>query len=495
MTRTARWGIAIVTLTLLQGNTRIMFIRSKEAEELFDRGINYFRAGFFSAAIQEFKLVKKYEPDYPNIDYFLEAAQKKNNEISGKLANFIEENFDSEIQDLSEELTFDNSLNLGRQVESLLRQEKVRDALTLLEKAESIVPDSKPLLLLLASVHRRLGNLEEAEKTLQKALLIFPEDIEILNNLGNVFLARSYFKDAEDAFRAALRANPDDPRILNNFASLKMQTNQLDDAERHLKKALKLKPDWRKVKGNLHNLQSRMEALDAEIETLRKEFIEHPTYLDIGLALGKALFFRGYFSEAKSTLKNILKKNPHLIAAYFYLGTIHEMNEDHEAAIDYFREMVIRSGKEDRPEFLNFESLIKQEFLDEALTELKKIAVLDLDLAASRISLGIKYFEDCQWDDALRHFEEAIRINDSYPDAFYWVALTLIQLGEKTKAKKHLEKALELNPDYADAHFQLGMLLRPKAKKKAKTHLEKALSLNLRTSFANVANQILKQQK
>ncbi len=371
----------------------------------------------------------------------------------------------------------------------------MRQALKLLEDAEAIVPDSKPLLLLLANVQRRLAMLEEAEKTLQKALLIFPGDVDILNNLGNVFLARSFYIDAEDAFREALRHNPDDPRILNNIAALKMETSRLDDAERFLKRALKIRPQWQKVQQNLENLQTRMNALDQEIESLRREFHQHPTYLDIGLALGRTLFFRGYFSEAKSTLRNVLKKNPNLIAAYFYMGMVHEMNEDLETAIDYYREMVIRSGKDDRPEFLNFESLIKQEYLEEALVELKKIAVLDLDMAASRINLGIKYFEDCQWEGALRHFNEAVKINDSYPDAFYWLALSNIQLGNVAEAKMNLEKALELNPGYADAHFQLGMLLRSRAKKKAKSHLQKALSLHLRPSFASVAEQILKQQK
>jgi hypothetical protein len=58
-----------------------------------------------------------------------------------------------------------------------------------------------------------------------------------------------------------------------------------------------------------------------------------------------------------------------------------------------------------------------------------------------------------------------------------------------------LETALELNPDYADAHFQLGMLLRSKARKKARTHVVKALSLNLRPSFARIAQQLVDEQK
>ncbi len=472
-----------------------MFIRSKEAEELFDRGINYFRAGFFSAALNEFNQVKNIAPDYPNIDFIIEAAHKKNNEVAGQLSNFIEESFDDEIKELSDELTVENSSYLGPEVQALLKRGSFNEALKKLRQAEMIIPDSRPLLLLLGNTLRRLGMLSEAEKAMQRAMHAFPDDAEILNNLGNVYLAMSLYQDAEDAFRTALRLAPEDPRILNNLGALRMQTNNLDDAERLFRKALKIRPKWTVLARNLQNLQRRMQALEEEIEKLRAEFVAHPGYLDIGLALGKTLFFRGYYSEARSTLRSVLKKNPNLLAAWFYLATIYEITDDTEMAIDSFRAMVVRSGKTDAPEFVNFESLMKQEFFAEALAELKKIAILELDLASSRINLGIKYFEECQWDDALRHFEEAVQINDTYPDAFYWVALAKIQLNKPTAARECLEKAIELNPDYADAHFQLGLLLRAKAKKKARASFEKALSLNLRPSFARIAERILKEQK
>lgn len=472
-----------------------MIIKSKEAEELFDRGINYFRAGFYSSALTEFNQVKKLTPDYPNIDFILEAATKKNNEVAGQLSNFIEENFDSDIQELSEELTVENSSYLGPEVRALLKRGNFNEALKKLRQAEIVVPDSRPLLLLLGNTQRRLGLLSDAEKTLQRAMHAHPDDSEILNNLGNVYLALSMYPDAEDAFRAALRLSNDDPRILNNLGALRMQTHNLDDAERLFRKALKIRPNWATLSRNLHNLQRRIQALDEEIDKLRNEYLAHPNYLDIGLALGKTLFFRGYHSEARSTLRSVLKKNPGLLAAWFYLATICEIADDKEKAIECYREMVVRSGKEDTAEYLNFESLLKQEFFDEALMELKKVAILELDLASSRINLGIKYFEECLWSDALRHFEEAVKINDSYPDACYWVALTLIQMNKVPRAKEFLNKAIELNPDYADAHFQMGLLLNTRARKKARQHFEKALSLNLRPSFARIAERILNEQK
>ena len=110
-----------------------MIMKTKESEEIFDRGINYFRAGFYSSALSEFYQVKKIAPDYPNIDYIIEAAIKKNEEVAGQISNFIEENFDKEIQDLSEELTFENSSHLGPKIQTLLRQGKYNEALKALK--------------------------------------------------------------------------------------------------------------------------------------------------------------------------------------------------------------------------------------------------------------------------------------------------------------------------------------------------------------------------
>ena len=470
-------------------------MKSKESEEIFDRGINYFRAGFYTAALKEFYHVKNIAPDYPNIDYIIEAAVKKNDEVDGQISNFIDENFDKDIQELSTELTFENSSHLGPKVQRLLREGKFNAALTELKQAESIIPDSRPLLMLLGNTYRRLGMLNTAEAVLKRARVIYPDDSEILNNLGNIYLAKGMYAEAEDSFRTAMRSMPEDPRILNNLGVLRMHTNNLEDAEKLFRKASKLRPQWNTPKKNLEHLSIRIEALEASIEQIREEYNKHPTYLDIGLNLGKTLFFRGFYSEAKSVLKNILKKNPNILAAWFYMGSISEINNDLYNAIECYCEMVKRAHKDKTPEYINFENLRAQEFYEEAIAELKKVAVIELDLASSRINIGIKYFEDCQWEDALRHFEEAIRINGSYPDAFYWLALAQAQLKKTADAKESLKKAIELNPNYADAYFQLGLLLKSRAKKQAVEVFEKALSLNLRPSFAKIAEQFIKEQK
>ena len=376
-----------------------------------------------------------------------------------------------------------------------MKQGKFNEALKELKVAESIIPDSRPLIMLLGNTYRRLGMLDDAEQVLKRGRIVFPDDCELLNNLGNIYMAKGVYSEAEEAYRTAMRTMHEDPRILNNLGVLRMQTNNLDDAESLFRKASKLRPQWRTPLKNLDHLAKRMEILEKNIEQVREEYRKHPTYLDIGLNLGKSLFFRGFYSEAKSVLRGILKKNSNLLAAWFYLGSIYEINKDYDEAIECYCEIVERAKKNDTPEYANYKNLLEQGFTEEALAELKKIAVVEIDIASSRINLGIKYFEDCLWGDALRHFEEAMRMNNTYPDAYYWTALTLIQLKKTTRAKELLTKAIELNPNYADAYFQLGLLLRARAKKKAVEQFQKALTLNLRPSFAKIAEQFINEQK
>ncbi|HNW34196.1 MAG TPA: hypothetical protein PKM25_04640, partial [Candidatus Ozemobacteraceae bacterium] len=91
-------------------------MRPREAEEHFDRGIHYFRGGFYPAALHEFRMVQQLDPDYPNIAYIVEAARKKSDEVNGQLSTFIETAFDAEINELSRQLVIEGSGALGRQL-------------------------------------------------------------------------------------------------------------------------------------------------------------------------------------------------------------------------------------------------------------------------------------------------------------------------------------------------------------------------------------------
>ncbi len=67
-----------------------------------------------------------------------------------------------------------------------------------------------------------------------------------------------------------------------------------------------------------------------------------------------------------------------------------------------------------------------------------------------------------QREEAIEHFQQALRIRPDYAEAHYNLGLAFTQLGRIDQAIAHYQQALRINPDYAQAQTALARLLAPK---------------------------------
>jgi protein O-mannosyl-transferase len=77
----------------------------------------------------------------------------------------------------------------------------------------------------------------------------------------------------------------------------------------------------------------------------------------------------------------------------------------------------------------------------------------------ARNNLGEALEKKGQTDDAIRQYQEAIRLKPKNADAHYNLGNSLVKKGELDEAIRQFQEAIRLNPEYADAHNNLASAL------------------------------------
>jgi tetratricopeptide (TPR) repeat protein len=91
--------------------------------------------------------------------------------------------------------------------------------------------------------------------------------------------------------------------------------------------------------------------------------------------------------------------------------------------------------------------------------------------------LGVAAGMEGHFNEAVRHYSEALRLNSRYDKAHTNLGITFLMQGRTNDARAHFIKALELNPNSSKAHFNLGDVLAHEGKtEEAITHYRMALS-------------------
>ena len=105
--------------------------------------------------------------------------------------------------------------------------------------------------------------------------------------------------------------------------------------------------------------------------------------------------------------------------------------------------------------------------LEQALTESKTLLEkfpnsVFLHNIAGASNTGLK-----QFDNAIKSYKKAIKINPDFAEAYYNMAIAQKVIGEFEEAIKSYKKALKIKPNYFEAHYNLGNILSEKGDKKA----------------------------
>jgi len=96
---------------------------------------------------------------------------------------------------------------------------------------------------------------------------------------------------------------------------------------------------------------------------------------------------------------------------------------------------------------------------DEAVVHYQMALKINPDYADAHNNLGFSLRKQGQIDSAVAHFSQAIKLKPDFEKAHHNLGLAMYDLGRTDEAIKHFLQAIRIKPDYAEAHHSLGVAL------------------------------------
>ncbi len=233
---------------------------------------------------------------------------------------------------------------------------------------------------------------------------------------ASVWVAR-----AASAAQRALAIDPAQSPVHVSLARVYLTEGQLENAERHARLAVDLARD----SDDAHRLLGRVLAergqVEAGLEAIRHAIALRPDYWINHDTLGYVLYRAARYAEAVAPYRRVTELRPDFAGGYQSLGTMLHYVGQIDDANGYY-EHALRLGEDAR--------------------------------AYSNLAFG--YYSVRRFADALRHYEQAVRLDPASPVVHQNIGDTYLRLGDVERARRAFAEAvvraqamLQVNPNDA----------------------------------------------
>lgn len=301
-------------------------------------------SGEYEQAINQFNLLIKSRPDYPNFYSSLGAAYKK----SGQL--------------MQASIAMQTALAKDKQnVATMIDLSQIwieikwyQKALHLLEQAKEINPDIPDIYINRAIALWHLGKTDDAKGCFNKALKYSAVKQTALINYGNVYFYSNNYRKALSYYRKAhsiekqnaslefdlalcyehlgkskkalyyfdqfLALSPERSDILHRCADLSVELKKYDDAVHYLKRVLEQQSQEKNAVKKLVEIYIKNLKYDDAITIVEEYLILSPSNKDLILLLAEIYVKRGWYEVALQKYQDIISEFPETSDGYLGLA-------------------------------------------------------------------------------------------------------------------------------------------------------------------------------
>jgi len=275
-----------------------------------------------------------------------------------------------------------------------------------------------------------------------------PEDAMLYNERAKLYLEKKEYKNAKTDAGKAISLDSTVSNYYVTIADGYFFTNEPEKCEASLKKAIALEA---------HNKEALIKM--SEFYMYLNRFEESITFankvLEFDQNFSKAFFIKGMcYKDAGDTshailnFREALDKDPENYHACIMMAQLHFGLKD-KLAITYYNNALNLKPKS--IEAYYGLAMFYQETgeLNRALETYSTILGIDPNYKNAHYNVGYIHFQYLKnYNQALKHFNDAVKCDASYYQAVYMRGLCYETLGDIQRAKGEYTRALQINPGY-----------------------------------------------
>ncbi len=312
-----------------------------------------------------------------------------------------------------------------RQAHYLITENKSDEALSILNKIESLEPDNIDIHMAKGIIFSQKKMAEEASMEFEKALREAEFPAEICVNIAFEFENQNNFEMAIQYFRKSLDLDPENEAAIYEIAYCYEILNQYEDAVQFFVSFLDKNPYSVTAWFNLGLTYNSLELYEKAIESY-----------DFVIAIDET-FASAYFNKANS---------------YANMGMFRE-------AIEFYRQTFLYEDPEAITYYYMGECYQKLKRFADAVTCYLKSLELDSNLSDAWLELGATYEELGQLTDAIRCVEKAISIETDNMEYHHVLAGLLAKSNRFHEAKAAFKKIISSNYKSPDVWLDYAELI------------------------------------
>lgn len=180
-----------------------------------------------------------------------------------------------------------------------------------------------------------------------------------------------------------------------------------------------------------------------------------PQTLDHALDLHR----QGRLAEAEAIYRSIIAAEPANADARHLLGMVAFAKKDFEAAWHCISQAIALNDRDERYHLNGANALRSLNRNDEALAHYDQAVKIKPDYAEAWFNRALLLLQTQRFDDAQKSFEKAALQRPGSPELPYNWGVALSGLKRHAEALASFEKAISLRPDFIQAHYNRGVTL------------------------------------